>query len=90
LLQRLTRLQGLPDKSSSNLMHDCFFRFSFILAWPVDLLANYTHLSGLLIELGPDLKMPHSKALGKGLFELRLKQHQRSEERFIVSYRAKR
>jgi phage-related protein len=44
-----------------------------ILAWPVDLLADYTHLSGLLIELGPDLKMPHSKALGKGLFELRPK-----------------
>jgi hypothetical protein len=26
-----------------------------ILAWPVDLLADYTHLSDLLIELGPDL-----------------------------------
>jgi phage-related protein len=44
-----------------------------ILEWPVDLLADYTHLSGLLIELGPELKMPHSKALGKGLFELRPK-----------------
>jgi biotin-(acetyl-CoA carboxylase) ligase len=71
-------------------MHDCFFRFSFILAWPVDLLANYTHLSGLLIELGPDLKMPHSKALGKGLFELRHKAASGIGRAFIVSYRAKR
>lgn len=39
--------------------------------WPDGILADYTRLVELLMEFGPNLKMPHSKALGKGLFELR-------------------
>ena len=42
-----------------------------IEGWPVGILADYARLAELLIEFGPDLKMPHSKAMGKGLFELR-------------------
>jgi phage-related protein len=42
-----------------------------IEAWPVDLLADYARLTELLSEHGPELGMPHSKAMGKGLFELR-------------------
>jgi len=42
-----------------------------IEAWPVGVLVGYLRLVELLIEFGPDLRMPHSRALGGGLFELR-------------------
>ena len=42
-----------------------------IEAWPVGILADYARLVELLAEFGPDLRMPHSRALGSGLFELR-------------------
>jgi phage-related protein len=44
-----------------------------IEAWPVDILADYARLVELLMEHGPNLRMPHSKAMGEGLFELRPK-----------------
>ncbi len=37
--------------------------------WPVDILADYARLIELLADVG--LRMPHSKAMGEGLFELR-------------------
>ena len=39
--------------------------------WPIGILADYSRLIELLMEFGPDLSMPHSRALGGGLFELR-------------------
>lgn len=42
-----------------------------IESWPVDVLANYTRLIELLIKHGPNLRLPHSRAFGDGLFELR-------------------
>lgn len=42
-----------------------------IARWPVGVLADYVRLVELLMEFGPDLRMPHSRALGGGLFELR-------------------
>ena len=42
-----------------------------IESWPVDLLADYARLAELLMKHGPDLRLPHSRALGDGLFELR-------------------
>ena len=42
-----------------------------IEAWPVDVLADYAHLIELLAEHGPDLRLPHSRAMGDGLFEIR-------------------
>jgi phage-related protein len=44
---------------------------SEVEAWPVDVLADYARLIELLIEHGPNLRLPHSRALGDGLFELR-------------------
>jgi len=44
-----------------------------IESWPVDVLADYTHLLELLAEHGPNLRLPHSRAFGGGLFELRPK-----------------
>ena len=40
-------------------------------SWPVDVLADYARVVELLIEFGPSLRLPHSRALGGGLFELR-------------------
>lgn len=40
-------------------------------SWPVGLLADYARLIELLMEFGPDVRMPHSRAMGGGLFELR-------------------
>jgi phage-related protein len=42
-----------------------------IEGWPDGLLADYARLAELLMEFGPDLRMPRSRALGNGLFELR-------------------
>lgn len=42
-----------------------------IEAWPVNVLADYAHLLELLAEHGLNLRLPHSRAMGEGLFELR-------------------
>ena len=42
-----------------------------IEAWPVDILADYARLIELLMEHGPNLRLPHSRSMGEGLFELR-------------------
>lgn len=45
--------------------------FAEIESWPVDVLADYARLVELLMTLGPNLRLPHSRAMGEGLFELR-------------------
>ena len=42
-----------------------------VQSWPVEVLADYARLVELLTEHGPSLRLPHSRALGDGLFELR-------------------
>ena len=42
-----------------------------IESWPDGILADYARLVELLMEFGPKLRMPHSRAMGDGLFELR-------------------
>jgi len=42
-----------------------------VLSLPKDILADYLRLADLLTEFGADLRMPHSRAMGGGLFELR-------------------
>lgn len=44
-----------------------------VLALPPGLLARYLHLTDRMLQYGPDLGMPHTRAMGSGLFELRLK-----------------
>jgi phage-related protein len=46
-----------------------------IESWPVDVLADYARLVELLTQHGPNLRLPHSKAFGDGLFELRPRGH---------------
>ena len=42
-----------------------------IESWPDGILADYARIVELLMEFGPNLRMPHSRAMGGGLFELR-------------------
>ena len=42
-----------------------------IESWPDGILADYARILELLMEFGPNLRMPHSRAMGAGLFELR-------------------
>ena len=44
-----------------------------IMGLPKGLQTRYIHLTKLMTEHGPNLKEPHTKALGNGLFEMRLK-----------------
>src|SRR5262245_46193443 len=44
-----------------------------ILALPDTLLARYLKLTELMIAHGSNLGEPHTKAMGEGLFELRMK-----------------
>ena len=42
-----------------------------IEAWSADMLADYARIAELLMEHGPNLRLPHSRTLGDALFELR-------------------
>ncbi|MFH1131208.1 MAG: type II toxin-antitoxin system RelE/ParE family toxin [Pseudomonadota bacterium] len=44
-----------------------------ILAMPAGFLGRYLRYSDRIEVYGPDLGMPHTRAMGEGLFELRLK-----------------
>ena len=44
-----------------------------ILALPAGILARYLRYAERMEVYGPDLGMPHTRAMGGGLFELRLK-----------------
>jgi len=42
-----------------------------IEAWPSDVIADYGRVLELASVYGPNLRMPYSRAMGDGLFELR-------------------
>ena len=46
---------------------------SFVLGLPDGLLARYLRLTDMMLEFGANLGMPHTRAMGDGLFELRVK-----------------
>jgi phage-related protein len=46
---------------------------SEILAFPTGFLARFLRYAERMEVFGPDLGMPHTRALGSGLFELRIK-----------------
>lgn len=53
--------------------------------WPDGILADYARLVELLMEFGPNLRMPHSRAMGDGLFELRPRGREASVVHYIAS-----
>lgn len=44
-----------------------------VLGLPAGILARYFHCTDRMQMYGPDLGMPHTRAMASGLFELRLK-----------------
>ena len=44
-----------------------------VLALSPGILARYFHCTDRMVEFGPDLGLPHTRAMSLGLFELRLK-----------------
>jgi len=44
-----------------------------IRKWPKKLIAKYAKVTSLVEQFGPNLGMPFTKSLGKGLFEIRIK-----------------
>lgn len=44
-----------------------------IEAWPTGIRASYLRIVEAMLEHGPDLGLPHTRALGGGLFEIRAK-----------------
>lgn len=40
---------------------------------PVGILADFARITELVMEFGPQIRMPHSRAMGAGLFEMRPK-----------------
>jgi phage-related protein len=45
-----------------------------IFGLPDGVLAKFIKLTEIMREFGPNIGMPHSRAMGNGLFELRLKE----------------
>jgi hypothetical protein len=48
-------------------------KFGGIFEMPAGLLARYLRYTDRMEVYGPDLGMPHTRAMGEGLFELRVK-----------------
>ena len=44
-----------------------------IEAWPNGILADFDRIAKMMREHGPDLGLPHTRAMGGGLFEIRAK-----------------
>lgn len=44
-----------------------------IIEWPVGIYADFLRLIFLMEKQGADLRLPHSRAMGNGLYELRCK-----------------
>jgi phage-related protein len=42
-----------------------------IESWPDGILADFAWIIELLMEFGPNLRMPHTRAMGGGIFEVR-------------------
>src|SRR3990167_5835817 len=47
--------------------------FQSILDLPTKMRSRYAALADTMIERGPDLGMPHTRAMGGSLFEMRIK-----------------
>lgn len=43
------------------------------LGYPAGILANFLRIAEMIEELGPNLGLPYTRAMGDGLFEIRVK-----------------
>lgn len=69
-LTNVSRYANLADMSYSITYFHSRIKAE-IESWPDGILADYARIVELLMEFGPNLRMPHSRAMGGGLFELR-------------------
>lgn len=44
-----------------------------VLGWPTGIAASFTVIAQRMVEHGPNLGLPHTRAMGDGLFEVRAK-----------------
>lgn len=44
-----------------------------ILSWPAGVLASFVTITSKMVEYGPNLGLPHTRAMSGGLFEIRAK-----------------
>lgn len=42
-----------------------------VLAWPAGIRASFTRITDMMVEHGPNLGLPYTRAFGEGLFEIR-------------------
>ena len=71
----------------------CFFNGRVqkdIQKWPVGVYADFLRLASLLELYGTDLRLPHSRAMGAGLFELRCHGSDGIGRAFYCTMRGKR
>ncbi|WP_045220281.1 type II toxin-antitoxin system RelE/ParE family toxin [Desulfonatronum thioautotrophicum] len=61
-----------------------------ILALPAGFLARYLQYAEHMALYGPDLGMPHTRSMGQGLFELRLKASEGTARVFYCTVIGKR
>lgn len=59
-------------------------------AWPDGMRARYLALALRMVEYGPDLGMPHTEAMGGGLFEIRAKGREGIGRAFYCTLKSRR
>lgn len=52
--------------------------------WPAGVRASFLRIAEMMMELGPDIGMPHTRAMGGGLFEVRAKGARRYRARVLL------
>ena len=78
-LARILRCIALPKNNKDAMMAAWSLSFynakvaALVEAWPVGVLASFERIARTMQEHGPDLGMPHTRAMGGGLFEVRAK-----------------
>lgn len=61
-----------------------------VLGWPAGIAARFTQIAMRMQEYGPDLGMPHTRAMGEGLFEMRLRSGEGIGRAFYCTLKGKR
>ncbi len=61
-----------------------------VMALPAGILADYIHLTDLIQNHGANLHMPHSRAMGGGLFELRPKGKEKASGACFIAHKLDR
>ena len=59
------------------------------LSFPKGILANFLHVAEMIEEFGPALGEPYTKAIGKGLFEIRTKGNEGIGRSFFCTLKGK-